>query len=124
MHSINITLPWTIGVFMVRNYMGIGGNEVPNGHEVRPDVSSPAAAPISGHSTAPAPMPYLESNEIMIPHIDGSSYEDSLSTKQIHEEDADKVHLEARVGYMAGILSSAFSISQVLSRQPRVSLHV
>lgn len=118
MHSINITLPWTIGVFMVRNFMGIGHGDMPMiSPSSNQEMPWSAAAPSSWSEAALAPSPDVYVEKAARPDLDG---EPSANVQRGSAPSAEeqKVRLEAHVGYQAGILSSAFSISQVMRLLP------
>eukprot|EP00892_Ulva_mutabilis_P010644 jgi/Ulvmu1/7952/UM004_0185.1 len=116
MHSINITLPWTIGVFMIRNFMGIGHDEMAlGGTHLNNDSTWSAAAPVGWSSAAVAPAPELWVLASSQPGQGGGDFQTPRIGNLTAVSSEEKVHLEAQVGYQAGILSSAFSIAQVLT---------
>jgi hypothetical protein len=88
-HSVNMTLPWTLGVFMVRDFMGISGDKNASAH-----LSSSHASDVA----LPSPQ-----------SLDSTTYEYGLNL----QDDEKRQKLEHLVGYRAGILSAAFSVSQV-----------
>lgn len=114
MHSVNITLPWTIGVFMVRNFMGISKieNPVPGSPSMLSEMAGVGREP--GNETTVPIVPSTSADFIGSENLLGGNKSSEWQQQEVPPEvHADWSKLEAHVGYQAGILSSAFSIAQV-----------
>lgn len=104
-HSVNITLPWTLGVFMIRDFMGLSGDR--------------ASAQLSGSAEASASLPSPDNLPSATATDDLSLYEgSSLDASDTQEEllleaTEKRQKQEHMVGLRAGILSASFSLSQV-----------
>lgn len=123
-HAVNITLPWTLGVFMIRDFMGISrGGPSGMGEEgmfTSPQAGPPglldAATPLPSFaempSVAPMVVPAASSADALVPEAQDADSITSPGTT--HDSSDDKrAQLEHLVGFRAGILSAAFSFSQV-----------
>lgn len=109
-HSVNITLPWTLGVFMVRDFMHLNGesaNEQLSGRDESAQARNHSALGLPDATPAGNPSMHNSSD------LSQGLAEQELSVQQVAEKDRQE-HL---VGFRAGILSAAFSSSQVCIRQ-------
>ena len=106
-HSVNLTLPWTLGVFMVRDFMHLSGESA--SEQLSGSGETSALARLRSPTSLPTAVP---ADDLNLPDGNNSSngrVHQDLSLEQA--EEAEKQ--EQLVGYRAGILSAAFSLAQV-----------
>jgi hypothetical protein len=120
-HSVNITLPRTLGVFMVLDFMDLNGD-----HSGATHLTGLHA---SGQYLNPATLLSAQAEGAMLEDASSDTPESApqhplqstRAPQQLSFEGAQKrKQLEHLVGYRAGILSAAFSLSQVCTQQRNV----
>jgi hypothetical protein len=124
-HAVNITLPWTLGVYMVRDYMGISqgphttavvDNWAPSQTEdpsVILNTTSPQSAAGEPDPTARLPEEHVTAAEAPGPGITNAQVASKLPEDADIISNNEHAKFEHLVGVRAGILSAAFSFSQV-----------
>ena len=89
---------------MIRDFMGISKDAIVGTPAMHDEMFSTAATPSGAEAVAPTSAENFTNSEEVLGR-------DGVSNGPNSKED--KSSLEAHVGYQAGILSSAFSVSQV-----------